>query len=160
MSGYITIISNKVYQLYGSDVYMILFTNSLDELLNFDSVYLDANQIHFQSFVSDIEMLQRRIQNELNYNKLTNKKNFFMLPNLNNIKQLIKDLINEQKALEIFTLPSQQQKKVSKSPVIKKVYKKSLIDKDVDYDTTNETDDADKKQFRQLLKVMPSELKK
>ncbi len=69
LSGYITIIQNKVFNIYGSDVYMILCTNDLDELLKFDLVYLDLNHVLFQSHVSDIEMLQRQINNELTYNK-------------------------------------------------------------------------------------------
>ena len=143
LSGYITIISNKVFNLYGSDVYMICFSNDLETLLNFDSVYLDSNQIHFQARVSDIEMLQRRVNNELTYNKLNNKKEFFMLPNLNNIKELIRDLINEQDTIQMFNNP------------IKKT--KSKTDLDKDYSTTEDTDDVDKKTFRELLKVMPKQ---
>ena len=157
MSGYITIISNKAFQLYGSDVYMICFTMDLDELLNFDSVYLDPNQIHFQSYVSDIGMIQLRINNELTYNRINSKKNFFMLPNLNNIRTLMRDLISEQKTLHIFEKPLQQ----LKSPQIKRVFKKDLklqLDKNI-YDSEEETADLDKKEFRQLLKVMPSESK-
>ena len=142
LSGYITIISNKVFNLYGSDVYMICFSNDLETLLNFDSVYLDSNQIHFQAHVADIEMLQRRVNNELTYNKLNNKKEFFMLPNLNNIKELIRDLINEQDTIQVFNNP------------IKKT--KSKTDLDKDYNTTEDTDDVDKKTFRELLKVLPN----
>lgn len=142
MSGYITIIQNKVFQLYGSDVYMILCTNDIDELLKFDLVYLDQNHVLFQSYVSDIEMLQRRVNNELNYNKLNNKKNFFMLPNLTNIKELIRDLINEQDTIQIFNNP------------IKKTKSKTDLDNG-GYNTTEDTIDPDKKTFRELLKVMP-----
>ena len=142
MSGYITIIQNKVFNLYGSDVYMISFTDDLETLLNIESVFLDPNHVLFQSHVSDIEMLQRRVNNELNYNKLNNKKNFFMLPNLNNIKELIRDLINEQDTIQMFNNP------------IKKT--KSKTDLDKDYNTTEDTDDVDKKTFRELLKVLPN----
>ena len=138
MSGYITIIQNKVFNIYGSDVYMILCTNDIDELLKFDLVYLDPNHVLFQSHVLDIEMLQRRVNNELTYNKLNLKKNFFMLPNLNNIKELIRDLINEQETIKMFENP------------IKKGFKN-----DLDYNTTDDTIDPDKKTFRDLLKVMP-----
>ena len=89
MSGYITLLSNKIFQVYGSDVYMLCFTEDLETLTNIESIFLDSNQIHFQSHVADIEMLQRRVNNELNYNKLNSKKQYFMLPNLNNIKELI-----------------------------------------------------------------------
>ena len=44
MSGYITILSNKVFQLYGSDVYMICFTEDLETLKNIESIYLDPNK--------------------------------------------------------------------------------------------------------------------
>ena len=110
MSGYITIVQNKVFQLYGSDIYMICFTDDLETLLNIESVFLDPNHVLFQSHVSDIEMLQRRVNNELNYNKLNNQKNFFMLPNLNNIKELIRDLINEQKTIQMFNNPIKKTK--------------------------------------------------
>ena len=143
MSGYITIIQNKVFNLYGSDVYMISFTDDLETLLNIESVFLDPNQTHFQAHVADIEMLQRRVNNELTYNKLNNKKEFFMLPNLNNIKELIRDLINEQDTIQMFNNP------------IKKT--KSKTDLDKDYNTTEDTDDVDKKTFRELLKVMPTQ---
>ena len=139
MSGYITVLTNKVFQLYGSYVYMILCTNDLETITNIESVFLDPNQTHFQSHVADIEMLQRRVNNELNYNKLNNKKNFFMLPNLNNIKELIRDLINEQDTIQIF------------NNSIKKAKSKT----DLDYNTTDDTIDPDKKPFRDLLKVMP-----
>ena len=142
MSGYITIIQNKVFNLYGSDVYMISFTDDLETLLNIESVFLDPNHVLFQSYVSDIEMLQRRVNNELTYNKLNNKKEFFMLPNLNNIKELIRDLINEQDTIQMFNNP------------IKKT--KSKTDLDKDYNTTEDTDDVDKKTFRELLKVLPN----
>lgn len=135
MSGYITIIQNKVFNIYGSDVYMILCTNDIDELLQFDIVYLDPNHVLFQSHVSDIEMLQRRINNELTYNKLCPKKQFYMIPNLSNVKELIRDLINEQNTIKMFENP------------IKKVFKN-----DLDYNTTEDTDDVDKKHFRELLK--------
>ena len=92
--------------------------------------------------VADIEMLQRRVNNELTYNKLNNKKEFFMLPNLNNIKELICDLINEQDTIQMFNNP------------IKKT--KSKTDLDKDYNTTEDTDDVDKKTFRELLKVLPN----
>jgi hypothetical protein len=139
LSGYITVLTNKIFQLYGSDVYMILCTNDLETLLNIESVFLDPNQTHFQAHVADIEMLQRRVNNELTYNKLNLKKNFFMLPNLNNIKELIRDLINEQDTIQMFNNP------------IKKVKSKT----DLDYNTTEDTIDPDKKTFRDLLKVMP-----
>ncbi len=137
--GYITILSNKIFNIYGSDVYMILCTNDLETLLNIESVFLDPNQTHFQAHVADIEMLQRRINNELTYNKLCPKKQFFMLPNLNNVKELIRDLINEQDTIQMFNNP------------IKKAKSKT----DLDYNTTDDTIDPDKKTFRDLLKVMP-----
>ncbi len=140
LSGYITIIQNKVFNIYGSDVYMILCTNDLDELLKFDLVYLDPNHVLFQSHVSDIEMLQRQINNELTYNKLCPKKQFFMIPNLSNVKELIHDLINEQNTIKMFENP------------IKNVFNKN----DLDYNTTEDTNDPDKKDFRRLLKVMPN----
>ena len=141
MSGYITILKNKIFEVYGSDVYMICFTEDLEIITNIESVYLEASQIHFQSHVADIEMLQRRVNNELTYNKLNPKKNFFMLPNLNNIKELIRDLINEQETVRLFENP------------IKKSNQKNKLDKD--YNTSDDTDDPDKKTFRDLLKVMP-----
>ncbi len=139
LSGYITIIQNKVFNIYGSDVYMILCTNDLETLLNIESVFLDPNQTHFQAHVADIEMLQRRVNNELTYSKLNNKKNFFMIPNLSNVKELIHDLINEQNTIKMFNNP------------IKKAKSKT----DLDYNTTDDTIDPDKKTFRDLLKVMP-----
>jgi len=142
MSGYITLLSNKIFQVYGSDVYMLCFTEDLETLTNIESIFLDSNQIHFQSHVADIEMLQRRVNNELNYNKLNSKKNFFMLPNLNNIKELIRDLINEQTTIKMFENP------------INKSNQKNNLDKD--YNTTEDTDDLDKKTFRELLKVKPN----
>jgi hypothetical protein len=137
--GYITILSNKIFNIYGSDVYMILCTNDLETLLNIESVFLDPNQTHFQAHVADIEMLQRRVNNELTYSKLNNKKNFFMIPNLSNVKELIHDLINEQNTIKMFNNP------------IKKAKSKT----DLDYNTTDDTIDPDKKTFRDLLKVMP-----
>ena len=59
-------------------------------------------------------MLQRRVNNEFNYNKLNLKKNFFMLPNLNNIKELIRDLVNEQKLIKMFENPIKKKKKIKK----------------------------------------------
>jgi len=141
MSGYITLLSNKIFQVYGSDVYMLCFTEDLETLTNIESIFLDSNQIHFQSHVADIEMLQRRVNNELNYNKLNNKKQFFMLPNLNNIKELIRDLINEQTTIKMFENP---------------INNKSKNNLDKDYNTTEDTDDPDKKNFRELLKVKPN----
>jgi hypothetical protein len=142
MSGYITLLSNKIFQVYGSDVYMLCFTEDLETLTNIENIFLDSNQIHFQSHVADIEMLQRRVNNELNYNKLNSKKQFFMLPNLNNIKELIRDLINEQTTIKMFENP------------INKSNQKNNLDKD--YNTTEDTDDLDKKTFRELLKVKPN----
>jgi hypothetical protein len=130
----------------------------LDELLNFDSVYLDPNQIHFQSYVSDIGMIQLRINNELTYNRINSKKNFFMFPNLNNIRTLMRDLISEQKTLHIFEKPLQQMNTQIKNPLYPKKDLKLVLDKDI-YDSEEETADLDKKEFRQLLKVMPSESK-
>ena len=141
MSGYITLLSNKIFQVYGSDVYMLCFTEDLETLTNIESIFLDSNQIHFQSHVADIDMLQRRVNNELNYNKLNSKKNFFMLPNLNNIKELIRDLINEQTTIKMFENP---------------INNKSKNNLDKDYNTTEDTDDPDKKNFRELLKVKPN----
>ena len=139
MSGYITLLSNKIFQVYGSDVYMLCFTEDLETLTNIESIFLDSNQIHFQSHVADIEMLQRRVNNELTYNKLNLKKNFFMLPNLNNIKELIRDLINEQETVRLFENP----------------IKKSNQKMNLDYNTSDDTIDPDKKTFRDLLKVVP-----
>jgi len=139
MSGYITVLNNKIFQVYGSDVYMICFTEDLETLINIENIYLDSNQIHFQSHVTDIEMLQRRVNNELTYNKLNLKKNFFMLPNLNNIKELIRDLINEQETVRLFENP----------------IKKSNQKMNLDYNTSDDTIDPDKKTFRDLLKVVP-----
>ena len=155
MSGYITIISNKIFQIYGSDVYMICFTLDLEELLNFDLVYIDPNQVLFHSYVSDIEMLQRRLNNELTYNKLHDKKNFFMLPNLNNVKELIRDLIAEQKTIQIFTKPTQPTQRTQQTQQTKKLkplFKKDLLDKDIN-NTTDDTTDLDKKEFRRILKT-------
>ncbi len=63
-----------------------------------------------------------------------------MIPNLSNVKELIHDLINEQNTIKMFENP------------IKNVFNKN----DLDYNTTEDTNDPDKKDFRRLLKVMPN----
>lgn len=140
MIGYIVILTNKIFNLYGSDVYLICFCTSLKEMFqNFNKLYLDECKIHYQASIKDIDLLQQRINNELTYNKLHEDKLFFMLPNLKMITDLINDLIIEQKELDIYINKKKNPKK---------------LDKDmVEYNTTEDTVDSDKRAFRKLLKV-------
>jgi hypothetical protein len=106
---------------------------------NFNKLYLDECKIHYQASIKDIDLLQQRINNELTYNKLHEDKLFFMLPNLKMITDLINDLIIEQKELDIYINKKKNPKK---------------LDKDmVEYNTTEDTVDSDKRAFRKLLKV-------
>jgi len=81
-----------------------------------------------------------------------------MLPNLNNVKELIRDLIAEQKTIQIFikptqpTQPTQQTQQTQQTKKLKPHFKKDLLDKDI-YNTTDDTTDLDKKEFRRILKT-------
>ena len=154
ISGQIFILSNDVYNQYGSNVYMIgCSSNVSDKIAELSTAFMKPLEIKFLSKKSfNIEQILTKVFNELKYNRLSPDKTFFMLPNIEMVYQMINDFIIDNLDIKQKSIDKHDQFIDDDEPILKPITRKIKNTNKNNLDTNIvDSDIEDINMFRDLL---------